>query len=293
MGNIEKEALHYDEVKQVMFALLCELDRVCQLYDIHYCLAYGTLIGAVREHDMIRWDDDADVFITTDNLQKLIAHKDAFRDGFRLVLPEDYGSNIYFDSVVRLNYTYSNTCEDSEESRYYSGLRSNLSLDLFHISPVPSGFRGWAYGVYMCVLYAMANAFRYRNATEHYTLGMKLANFILLPIGRRIGLPRLRRFIQQGQTKYDNKPCDKIHNNGDDVGAMFRFYAREDFDSIKRVHVSHGMFPIPVGYDRILKQQYEDYMTPPAIDRRGWKFADVDYLQVCPPAEITPVKNNQ
>ena len=150
MSNISKEAQHYEDMNDVIYDLLCELDRVCKLYDVKYFLAYGTLIGAVRDHELIRWDDDADIFITNQELQKLIAHKDAFGEGFQLVLPEDYGEDRYYDSVVRLNCMYAKAKKDSEESVYYHNLRSYVSLDLFRISPVPSGIRGWMYGVHMC-----------------------------------------------------------------------------------------------------------------------------------------------
>ena len=282
LGNIQKEAQHYDEMNDVIFDLLCELDRVCQLYDVKYFLAYGTLIGAVRDHGLIRWDDDVDIFITNQELQKLIEHRDAFKKCFQLVIPKDYGDNCYFDSVVRLNCLYAKACKDDDASSYYHNLRSFVSLDLFPISPVPCGFRGWIYSAYMCSLYAMANAFRYHNVTEHYSFWMKIADAALRPLGKRIGLQKLRSMIQRGLTRFEGKHYRKMHNNGNDVGAMFRFYEAEDFDGSVPVFIRNHQFSAPKGYDRILRIQYGNYMVPPPLKSRSWKLVDVDYFKMLP-----------
>lgn len=53
--------------------ILIVFDELCRHHDIQYSLHGGTLLGAVREHGFIPWDDDADISMTRDNFAKLIA----------------------------------------------------------------------------------------------------------------------------------------------------------------------------------------------------------------------------
>ncbi len=47
--------------KKVQLRMLRILDRICIAHNLNYCIAYGTLIGAIRHGGFIPWDDDIDV----------------------------------------------------------------------------------------------------------------------------------------------------------------------------------------------------------------------------------------
>lgn len=54
-----------------LLGLLKEFDSCCRANGIRYSLHAGTLIGAVREHGFIDWDDDVDLSMTRDEFEKL------------------------------------------------------------------------------------------------------------------------------------------------------------------------------------------------------------------------------
>jgi len=71
---MEKDKIEIKDLKQYqryLKALLYFFDSFCRSNDIKYSASCGTLIGAVRDHDIIAWDDDVDVMVTRDNLKKL------------------------------------------------------------------------------------------------------------------------------------------------------------------------------------------------------------------------------
>ena len=67
------------EMKQVW---ACELDllkkllQVCEKYNLKCWADAGTLIGAIRDHGFIPWDDDIDVAMLREDYDKLVSIAD-------------------------------------------------------------------------------------------------------------------------------------------------------------------------------------------------------------------------
>lgn len=73
-------------VKQAWLAelkVLKEIDRICTENNIKYFADWGTLLGAVRHHGFVPWDDDMDICMTRDNYERFMSVADE-------ELPEDF-----------------------------------------------------------------------------------------------------------------------------------------------------------------------------------------------------------
>ena len=78
------------ELKQlqiVQLELLDELMRVCEQNNITFYLAAGSCIGAVRHQGFIPWDDDIDIFMYADDVDKLFECMYQFREDFSFKVP--------------------------------------------------------------------------------------------------------------------------------------------------------------------------------------------------------------
>ena len=61
--------------------LLVRLKEICDENNFMLCLGYGTMLGAVRHHGFIPWDDDIDVFMMREDAFQLI---DILKDDERI-----------------------------------------------------------------------------------------------------------------------------------------------------------------------------------------------------------------
>ncbi len=116
----------------VQLELLKEFQRICKKYNLKYYAIEGTLLGAVRHNGYIPWDDDIDVGMPCEDLDKFCA---VVKDE----LPEYYdfqhfttqkGFNIGI-SRIRDNRT---TCCTEFEYNYYSDSKDysfGVFLDIF------------------------------------------------------------------------------------------------------------------------------------------------------------------
>ena len=68
--------LTLQERQALLKEMLVMFDAHCRKFNITYSLAYGTMLGAVREHGFIPWDDDADIMLSRKEYEKLILSLD-------------------------------------------------------------------------------------------------------------------------------------------------------------------------------------------------------------------------
>ena len=59
------------EVQNLLLNILEKFDEHCRIYNITYSLAYGSMLGCVRNHGFIPWDDDVDVVMSRQNFDRL------------------------------------------------------------------------------------------------------------------------------------------------------------------------------------------------------------------------------
>lgn len=70
------------DMQRKQLEILHELDRVCQLCGVHYCLASGTCLGAVRHKGFIPWDDDVDVYMMWEDAEELLRNQNLFQSNY-------------------------------------------------------------------------------------------------------------------------------------------------------------------------------------------------------------------
>lgn len=121
------ERITFQEFRAIYKKYYKQIVDILEINKVPFSCACGTMLGAIREKDMIDWDYDIDNFFFIDDIDKLLSIKDQLPDNF------------YFDSYVdgKLRYglvriLFKNLFRhDSKSTKYL-----NVWIDFFAIRNV-------------------------------------------------------------------------------------------------------------------------------------------------------------
>ena len=248
--------------------LFREIGRVCEKNGIRYHLDSGNLIGAIREHSDIPWDDDADINMTRADFE--VFRKAAKKDlapGFLFL--EAWETGKYFkDFIPRVILLDSRLRKDSEEEQAYGGLYNHMLCDIFIVDDVSDNmFVHRLNRIRQIILYGLAMGKRPSLDLSEYSGLSKIVIAVLSTIGRLFRAETLAR-------AYDRVSKSEFGKNQKKNRAFFsnclfpdihKIYDKSWFtDKTVYFPIDGEDFPCPAGYDRILWTLYEsDYMIPP------------------------------
>lgn len=71
-NNFEEIFNEYCHFQNEAIKTLVEFHRICEMHCVKYQLAYGSLLGAIRDNGQIPWDYDIDVFVPYNEKERLI-----------------------------------------------------------------------------------------------------------------------------------------------------------------------------------------------------------------------------
>lgn len=98
-------------VQQAEKNLLRVFQQVCRDHGLRYVAIYGTLLGAVRHHDIIPWDDDIDVAMPRADYDRLLAlADDVFPAPYFLQTPEN-DPQCFYGGYAKLRDDHSTAME--------------------------------------------------------------------------------------------------------------------------------------------------------------------------------------
>ncbi len=111
----------------MMTQILVDIDKWCADNSILYSLAFGTLIGAVRHHGFIPWDDDIDIWMPRPDYERFI--KEYSHEYFKVIsYHETLGYSLEYAKV-----------HDSRTYVTEAGVDVGwgLSVDVFPVDGIP------------------------------------------------------------------------------------------------------------------------------------------------------------
>lgn len=256
MENIDNEALRQrfnPEGSQLrrqqlrMLELLLEMDRICRKHHIRYWLIAGTLLGAVRHQGFIPWDDDMDVQMLREDYLRLLE-----------VLPKELPDTMaiqcrqtdpnYFFQYAKLRDRRSVLDENNGYDKIFK--ERGIYVDIFPVDKHPV----WMQKLSMMTIGHSYKILKRANLSQKQKIKKVLR---LVKLNERFIYPLLRGLS---------------HVTGgvllDALGVPYvvpRYI--EDLLPLTELSFEGHLMPVPCHYDKVLRDQYGDYMQLPDISK--------------------------
>ena len=264
--------LHLEEVRHEKQLLLDKFAEFCEEHNLHYTLAYGTLLGAIRDKGWIPWDDDVDVAMLREDWNRffsLYSNEDNSR--FKVV-----NNVINPDVHTKIGYIYDEfTHMKPRNSTEFIGFNA-IQIDIYPIDCIPSGRIQQKLFInhsrllcWMAKLADIPGGNPGGNRSIHKIVLATFINFIMRPMNANWFIALLRKH----NDKYNRKFSTTQKMNGmvnmlctTEIPRPIVPY--KTYTEFIKVEYNGKEYSAVKNYDGYLRARYGDYMSPPSAEQR-------------------------
>lgn len=235
--------------------LLCRFDEVCKKHNLRYYAAYGTLLGTVRHHGFVPWDDDIDLCMMRDDYEKLkLIAADEFKEPY--FFQDWYNScgRTWIFSKLRNSRTTAIEFPD-KGAEFNQGMFIDINaLDEFDDGNVDVTFKKVQRELFDCINNPV-RTLKEVIAGKQFTMNIDAIVALskdYITAQRLFDQLTLENF---GQSDLVGYYCDEVRGND-------RYFSKSAFAETLYMDFEGFSMPVPAGYDIVLTKWYGDYMTP-------------------------------
>jgi lipopolysaccharide cholinephosphotransferase len=253
-----------DIIHEILLAYLLDIDRICKKHNIKYFLAGGTLLGAVRHHGFIPWDDDADVMMLREDYDKFLQIvQDELAGNQFLQIPATEKSNHCVFTKIRLN----NTIFATKFTSNFMQMHNGIFVDI--LAHDQTSNRKIIQKIHLR-LTRIFRTFVFRKWGNAPLKGNKLNKFvgkITTKIMRWLPFSFWEFLQEKALTWYRKRNTDYLY---DGMGRNIKkgVFPKEWLSEAIYVDFEGQRFPIPKEYNNYLTYLYGDYMNMISVSKR-------------------------
>lgn len=263
MINLEEEvrngytiSAEMKKVWSVEMNLLKKLLEVCEKHNLKIWAEGGTLLGTVREQGFIPWDDDIDMAMPREDYDRL---QDIAKDEFHSPFFFQSGyTDLFPNGMTRLRMD--GTAAILPQS-IYQNCHQGIFIDIFPIDVIPDDTK--ELNDFLQVRARKKQELKF-FCVNHWSMSNLKYDWVILKTKLRIH----RKGFHAAFRAYDLyiKQFSKSDNQTVSIISWFydeRYFRKKDwYRDTCYMPFETILIPVPIEFDKILKQQYGDYMVP-------------------------------
>lgn len=268
-----REVLNLKTLHDCIYQLLCEIDDICNKYNIRYYLHAGTVIGAVRHRGVIPWDDDIDIAMERCEYEKFSKIIESLKPKNRvLVTPEKYPD---------YKFTYPQYKDTSTSVFYRSGLYTDFPLgcfiDIMILDPIKDDD--------CCKNKHSENLKLLTEIRSDYYVVNRSSNYTKYKIYKKIceyfGKDKVVKYLEK-KLLHPETECDGYIQR---VGLFTTYWDKKFFQQPEYKEINGRLFPVPTYVEEYLRYTYGDsWMYFPDVAGKadhGFTFLPNLSMNVC------------
>ena len=232
--------------------MLSQLNAICEENGINYSLGFGSMLGAVRDHGIIPWDDDIDIIIDRSNYQKLEKEMD---HSSLFILERKNAQTLW---IPRIRYR-NNTHEKSDE----------LTIDVFLIDHVPDSSFGAK--AKLLIVFALQGMIKNRLSLKKGNILQKGASIMTFLLGRLVPLSLKFWLLERVSCLANGRATKQCACYNVEYIYVGRRYDSRILTNISKMEFDGIMAPVSQYFDSYLTTLYGNYMVPPPKQGRQRK----------------------
>lgn len=248
-----------EESKSIMVKILESIDKCCSENNIKYSLCWGTMIGAIRHHGFIPWDDDIDVMMSREDYNRFLQ---VYQDPEYGVYTPKKNKNCV--QIITKIYDKNTCIFIRNHPKSFFG----IWVSIFPYDNVPDvNLKKWEMKRFVLTsLYHFKTAIIFPKDTFKRRIIKILGKIIVLPFSSFW----LYKKVENCLTAYNNQQTKRvcIWTGVGITKTTFIYFSKEWFDECIDVDYENVKTKIIKGYDQFLRYRYGDYMKfPPESER--------------------------